>query len=217
LLFHRDDGIVVVNEVTRTSNGVGKAGVVRKTAMAVSKGMTLAEYLDSAESLLPQELVDGVLHVADAPLVPHQLAVRDFLIALASHVQERDLGEVVPAPMDIILDPARPLVVQPDLLFVSNERRSIMTDKIDGAPDLVLEVLSPHPRVGRMQQRVEWFAQYGVRECWLYQQDQRRLAVLVLKNRSVAERRIFNRPDPIHSDVLPDFHRTLDDVLRWTY
>lgn len=51
--------------------------------------------------------------------------------------------------------------------FISNQRRDIITDRFWGAPDMVLEVMSPNPRIGDVQERVEWFCEYGVRECWL--------------------------------------------------
>ena len=49
-------------------------------------------------------------------------------------------------------------------------RRPTLVPSIGGAPDLVIEVLSPMPRVGRIEDRLKWFAQYGVRECWLVHQ-----------------------------------------------
>ena len=64
------------------------------------------------------------------------------------------IGEVLPAPMDVVLDYANALVVQPDLLFVSNDRREIITDRVYGAPDMVVEVLSPRPRIGKLDERV---------------------------------------------------------------
>jgi Uma2 family endonuclease len=49
----------------------------------------------------------------------------------------------------------------------------IVTDRVWGPPDLVLEVLSPRPRIGTLQERIDWFSRYGVRECWLVHQDAR--------------------------------------------
>jgi len=129
--------------------------------------MTTSEYFQTPETVLPRELAFGVLRVADSPVVSHQRVVRDLTIALTAFVRERRLGEVLPAPMDVILDRERDLAVQPDLLFVASHRDAIVGDEILGPPDLVVEVLSPNPRVGRLDERVEWLARYGVRECWL--------------------------------------------------
>jgi Uma2 family endonuclease len=177
--------------------------------------MTLGEYLNTPESVLPTELAGGVLRVADAPLVSHQAVVIDFLMALMSHVRAESSGEVWIAPLDVILDPDRPLVVQPDLLFVSNERRHIVTDRIHGAPDMVLEVLSPHPRIGRLNEHIDWFARYGVRECWLYHQGDRALTIIGFTDGKVAERVTINSMTPIRSAVLPGFQRTTGSIVRW--
>jgi Uma2 family endonuclease len=98
------------------------------------------------------------LRVAESPLPRHQAVVFDLGLALAEHVRERRLGEVWLAPLDVILDAERSLIIQPDLFFVSNERGHIMRDRVRGAPDLVVEVLSPNPRIGKLGERIEWFA-----------------------------------------------------------
>jgi Uma2 family endonuclease len=178
--------------------------------------MTTTEYLNTPETVNPQELVYGVLRVADAPAPSHQAAVGDLFLALAAHVRHEQSGEVWLSPIDVILDAARALVVQPDLLFISNERREIVDDRIRGAPDLVIEVLSPNPRIGHLEERVAWFAQYGVRECWLLHQFARRLEVLVFASGQVSERRLFDESALIRSTVLPGFQQTLGSILRWT-
>jgi len=126
--------------------------------------MTLLDYFNTPETVLPQELVDGALHVRDAPSVSHQRAVLKFAIALQAHVERNGLGEIFVAPVDVILDPDRPLVLQPDVLFLSAERCDLIEDRLYGAPDLVLEILSPHPRIGRLDERIGWFAEFGVPE-----------------------------------------------------
>lgn len=178
--------------------------------------MTTKEYLETPETVLPQELIYGVLRAADAPLPRHQAAVADFFWALAAHVRERQLGEMWLSPIDVILDEARALVLQPDLLFISNERRGILTDRIRGAPDMVLEILSPNPRIGRLGERIGWFAEYGVRECWLLHQSERRLEILQFAERAISERASFDDSTAIQSAVLPDFHLTVSSILRWS-
>jgi Uma2 family endonuclease len=117
------------------------------------------------------------------------------------------------SPIDVILDRSKALVVQPDLLFIANDRSHIVTDRIYGAPDLVIEVLSPQPRIGRLDDRVSWFAQYGVRECWLLRQDEVVLDVLTLANGRVLADTRYTRYAPLHSTVLPDFRLSLNEIL----
>lgn len=178
--------------------------------------MTTKEYLETPETVLPQELIYGVIRAADAPLPRHQAAVADFFRALDAHVRERQLGEMWLSAIDVILDEARALVLQPDLLFISNERRGILTDRIRGAPDMVLEILSPHPRIGRLGERIGWFAEYGVRECWLLHQSERRLDILQFAERAISQRSSFGDDTAIQSAVLPDFHLTIGSILRWS-
>lgn len=177
--------------------------------------MTTAEYLATPETVLPRELAYGALRVADAPTTLHQRVVLDFALALAPYVRERQLGEVLLAPTDVILDAAAALVVQPDLIFVSLERSHIVGDRIDGAPDLAIEVLSPHPRIGQLEERVGWFAKYGVRECWLADTVDKSIVVLTLDSRGVAGRTMHRGADPIQTRVIEGLRITPLSVLGW--
>ena len=175
--------------------------------------MTVDDYFNTPETLKPMELAFGVLRAAEAPSPRHQSAVLHFCLALERHVRERQLGRIWLSPLDVVLDEWKALIVQPDLMFISNEREWIVRDRVRGAPDLVVEVLSPHPRIGATEERVGWFAEYGVRECWLIHQDRREVAVIEFADRRLGERRLFHARDPIASDVLPEFSRSLDDIL----
>ena len=176
--------------------------------------MTTSEYLQTEETVLPRELAYGILRVADSPSAMHQRVVRELTVALTLFARERGSGEVLPAPMDVILDFDAALVVQPDLLFVTDNRGDIVRDRIYGAPDLVIEVLSPHPRIGRLEERIGWFAKYGVRECWLVDLPARAVAVLLLGAGGVAERRVFTGDQPIASHVLAGLSVTPAAILR---
>jgi Uma2 family endonuclease len=182
--------------------------------MAPAPAMTVDEYLQTPESTLPQELAYGVWRVAEAPTVRHQCAVFAFGVALDGHVRRRGLGCVYLAPVDVVLDRSRHLVVQPDLVLVSHDRLEIVSDRIWGAPDLALEVLSPRPRIGELRERLGWFATYGVRECWLLHQDDRVVEVVELAGGQVANRRRFAEDAAIESALLPDWHETLAGVLE---
>jgi Uma2 family endonuclease len=178
--------------------------------------MTIAEYLETPETTLPRELAYGVMRVADAPVVRHQRIVRDLTILMTVHAREHRAGEVLPAPIDVILDRDANLVVQPDIVFVSAEREEIVADRIHGAPDLVVEVLSPHPRIGRLHEKIEWFARYGVKECWLVDLPRRQVAVLAFAGGRIASRRgLFSGAEPVASAIMPSFRLTPFDLFGY--
>ena len=113
-----------------------------------AKPTWLKEYFETPETSLPQELVWGVVREAAAPTAAHQRAVGALYIRLSQHLRETGAGEAWLAPLDVVLDVEQNLVVQPDLSVVLTENADIVTDRIWGAPDLVVDVMSPGPRVG---------------------------------------------------------------------
>jgi Uma2 family endonuclease len=168
--------------------------------------LTTSEYLQTAESLRVQELIFGTLRVEDSPTFRHQHLLLELAVLMRVFVGQHKLGTVCIAPLDVILDPARALIVQPDLFFVSNDRHHLITDRVWGAPDLVVEVMSPHPRIGKIDDRVRYYQEYGVRECWLLHQLSKDVEVLRLQRQAYApERRTFSDVQRIESSVLPGF------------
>ena len=181
--------------------------------MALTKLMTVNDYAHTVETVQPMEIVFGALRMAQAPTPRHLWAVRALAGALDRHVRSRRLGQVLLAPIDVVLDEGHALVVQPDLVFVSSERASIVNHYVHGAPDLIVEVLSPNPRIGRTDERIQWFAECGVRECWLLHQSRREVAVVEFSNRRIASRRLYHAFEEIRSNVLRDLHETPGGLL----
>jgi Uma2 family endonuclease len=177
--------------------------------------MTTEEYLRTPETVLPRELALGTLRVADAPTISHQRVVGELFIALAEQVRQRKLGDVLIAPIDVVLDAHANLVVQPDLLFVSHARREVIGDRVLGAPDLVIEVLSPYPRIGHLEEKMGWYAKYGVRECWLASLARKEVAVLSFEDGAIARRALFARGQRIASAILGELDLVPINVFGW--
>ena len=156
--------------------------------------MTTAEYLATPESMLPAQLEHGQLMVREAPTIWHQDAVGTLYLALRAHLAESGEGKTWVAPVDVVLDYERSLVVQPDVVVVAAANLSIVTSRINGAPDLVVEVLSPKPRVGQIHEKLSWYARYGVRECWVVHLDGPRMEVLTFGEGTVRGRRDPRQP-----------------------
>jgi Uma2 family endonuclease len=130
--------------------------------------MTADEYLyDTEETNRARELAYGMVREPPAPFFSHQSLVLRVAKVWSDHVEPRGLGNVAVAPIDVVLDRDRALIVQPDVLFVSTDRLSIIRNQVWGAPDLVAEVLSDSTRNRDRGEKLEWYRQYGVRECWL--------------------------------------------------
>ena len=175
--------------------------------------LTTDEYLRTAETKLPQELVYGFVRDAPAPSSGHQWAVGEIFTCLRTHLTQHGIGRVWMSPIDVVLDREQDLVVQPDLIVVLNDRQHIVDDRIWGAPDLVVEVMSPRPRIGRLDERLAWFAKYGVRECWLARPTIRQIEVISFADGAATERRVFAPQESLSSIVLPLLKTTPESIL----
>jgi Uma2 family endonuclease len=166
--------------------------------------VTTDEYLHSYETNRPRELAYGIVREPPAPFFSHQNVVLTIARRLADHVERAALGIVAVAPLDVVLDAGRSLIVQPDVLFVSTKRTSIIRDQVWGAPDLAVEVLSPGTAAHDRTEKLGWYRQYGVRECWLVDPAVSRITVFDFTGGSPTFR-AFAPPDPVRSVVLADF------------
>jgi Uma2 family endonuclease len=170
----------------------------------MTKRVSVDDYLALAEQLRPHELVWGVVREPPAPKYGHQSVVGRVFYELETHVRARDLGVVCVAPLDVILDLQRGLVLQPDVLFVSRERTHIIRHQVWGAPDLVVEVVSRRTVIRDRTTKVSWYRRYGVRECWILDPSRRTFVVADLTRRGRSGFRFFKGDDPVKSVVLPD-------------
>ena len=131
----------------------------------VSK-LTYEEYLLFPEDGRLHELVDGDHCVTPAPTPRHQFILSNLHVALGRHVIERDLGRVAGAPFDVVLSDVD--VVQPDLFYLSHERLDRLREtRLDGAPDLVVEVVSESTRKRDEILKRRLYEQHGAREYWV--------------------------------------------------
>lgn len=171
--------------------------------------MTLYEYFQTPESVLPQELIHGVVRVAESPSPIHQHIVGNLFLAMHSHLTRYGLGKPWLAPLDVVLDADAPLVVQPDLFVILNCSAAVVQDRVYGPPDVVIEVLSPRPRIGELAERLEWFRDYGVREVWLVHQLTGHVNVLRYQDRRLNSETSHSREERIESGVLPEFEYSM--------
>jgi len=181
--------------------------------MASSSSMTTKEYLYTDETNLPRELAHGMVREPPAPFFSHQQVALKIARLLADHVEAGQLGQVGIAPIDVVLDADSALVVQPDVLFVATERLSIIRNQVWGAPDLVVEVISPGTAAHDTGEKLTWYRQYGVREYWLVEPADVRVTVIGFDG-PAATIQIARLPDGIvRSAVVEGFSRLASALL----
>lgn len=143
--------------------------------------MTLEEFLALPEGT-PCQLMGGeVVMMTPAPTPYHQIVSRRLEFALLRFVEERELGQVFYAPLDVVLSEGD--VLQPDLLFVARERESIIgPERVEGAPDLVVEILSPGTAYDDLRRKYRIYERSGVCEYWIVDPVAKRVEVFRNEN-----------------------------------
>jgi Uma2 family endonuclease len=131
-----------------------------------SPRMTYQDLLRLPDDLLRHELIDGEHFMSPAPAVKHQRIVVNLTRILSTFVRAHGLGEVLVGPVDVLFSEHD--VVEPDVLYVAASHEDRLRERyIAGAPDLVIEVLSPSTRgYDRIKKRRLYEAQ-GVPEYWI--------------------------------------------------
>lgn len=166
--------------------------------------MSVSDYLHTPETNEPEELRYGWLVREATPTATHQLVMSDIHAALSSYVREHRLGCVV-AHLDVILDEELRLVVQPDLLVVLNERRHILREKVWGAPNLTVEILSPGNRSHDRVRKLAWYRDYGVQEYWIVDPVELTIEVFDLEADPPPEPHVYGEADVLGSRVIEGF------------
>jgi Uma2 family endonuclease len=175
--------------------------------------LTFEDFLLFPDDGKQHELIDGEHFVTPAPHLRHQRVSQNLFVLLHAHVRENGLGQVFYAPVDVVLTPFD--VVEPDLLFVATGRLAILGANVEGAPDLVVEILSPSTRRRDEVLKRDLYDFGGVREYWLVDIE----AASIKAYRREGER--FARPqvltaadgDALRSPLLPGLEIALSQVF----
>jgi Uma2 family endonuclease len=182
---------------------------------APSSQLTYEDYLLFPDDGKRHEIIEGDHYVTPAPKTIHQRASFNLALALGAFVKRHSLGLVLTAPCDVLLSDEN--VVQPDLLFVSTARASIVTeDNIRGAPDLVVEIISETTRKKDEVTKRKLYERFGVQEYWLLDPE---LETVKIFRR---ERQVFGRAlelskeanDVLTTDLLPGFDLAITAIFE---
>jgi Uma2 family endonuclease len=180
--------------------------------MSAQPILTYDDYIALPEDGPRYELYDGRLIVMPPTSPCHQAVIVNLFIAVAGHVWRHGLGDVCPAPIDVLL--SRITVLQPDLVYLDAAGPGLLTEgPIVGTPTLVVEVLAPPTDAWDRGVKQALYARYGVPYYWIVDPTARSIQVLRLGGESYE---VVARLDEGARAALPPLAGlTLDPAAVW--
>ena len=158
------------------------------------------------------ELLNGELMMVPAPNIKHQSILIRLGRELSRFTAEHGLGEVYVAPVDVVLSDTD--VVQPDVLFISRAREHTITDEnVRGAPDLVIEILSPSTADRDVGYKHDLYSRHGVLEYWIVDPMAQTVAVHRQRGGRLELAGTFGRRDSLGTTLLEGLQLDLDDIF----
>lgn len=181
------------------------------TPVLENKKYTYEDYLKIADDKR-YELIDGELIMTPSPITRHQRISRKIEFVIEKFVADNNLGEVFDAPYDVYLDEEN--VVQPDILFVSRGRLSIIGEKnIQGSPDMVIEIVSENSAYRDIVQKKNLYARFGVKEYWIVIPETEEIEIYMLEENHYQLYKTYRKNESLESPVLKGLRMELNNIL----
>ena len=179
---------------------------------AEKKKYTVDDYLLLEEGA-PFQLINYDLVMSPSPTPAHQtISLRISSLILHFLDKTNNLGIVLPAPLDVKFDDGN--VLQPDVLYISAERKQeLVKDRIEGAPDLVIEILSPSNAYYDLRQKKDIYERYGVKEYIIVDPIAFSAESYVLQNDAYQLHRKAEKNGHLESFVLPGLSFELEKIF----
>jgi Uma2 family endonuclease len=176
---------------------------------------TYDDFLHFPDDGKRHEIIDGEHHVTPSPNTKHQVIVGNLYLLLATYLKAHAIGAVFLAPFDVLFSDRD--IVEPDLLYISRERSSVITDQhVRGAPDLIVEILSPGTRrIDEIEKR-SLYETFGVNEYWVVDPELETIRI----DRRVEGAFVFSgeliagKGDELTTPLLPGFSVKLVEVFK---
>ncbi len=160
------------------------------------------------------ELINGEIVKRASPNTPHQRTSFKLSVKFGVYNEAKNVGEFFTAPYDVYFDPTT-AGVQPDILFVSNERNFIIKEGngIVGVPDLIVELVSPGSVDKDRSVKKEVYERFAVKEYWIVDIRYQSVEVYRMENNRYRLFSFAEKTGTITSSVLPDFSLDVEKIF----
>lgn len=160
----------------------------------------------------PYQLIGGKFVMTPAPSTYHQSISMRLELKLATFVLEKDLGMVYDAPIDVYLGEKD--TYQPDIIFIAKDRLHIIEpEKIKGAPDLVIEILSPSTAYYDLKVKFKVYAKQRVKEYWIVDPNDQSIEVYQGEEGNFKQLQRIEKEGKVESKVLSGFEVDMNDIF----
>ena len=165
---------------------------------------TYDEYVAMPDDGKHYEIVNGVLYMTPSPSWSHQEIVLEIASYLRNHFRVTGEGGVFVAPIDVELAPNT--VFQPDVVvLLKTSQKKLKERHIVGAPDLVVEVVSPSSETHDRYRKIAAYSRAGVPEYWIVGPDSRTVEVLTLESGEYHSQGVYRGKATLPSQIVPEF------------
>lgn len=155
------------------------------------------------------ELIDGELYMMAAPGTKHQRLVKEFTYQIESYIRRKNGScEVFPSPFAVFLNADNEIYVEPDVSVICDKNK--LTDKgCSGAPDWIIEVVSPSSRTMDYYRKLIQYEKAGVREYWIADPDKNRVVVYDFAHNEVSD---YTFSDKVKAGIYDDFEIDFSEI-----
>jgi Uma2 family endonuclease len=160
----------------------------------------------------PYQLMGGTLVMTPVSSTYHQIISMKLEVRLANFVIEKDLGIILNAPIDVYFEETE--TYQPDIIFISKDKLHIIEpQRINGAPDIVIEILSPSTAYYDLRKKLKIYEKHGVREYWIVDPESKSVEVHENKESKFRIVQEVEGEGKVKSSVLEGFEVELKDIF----
>jgi len=173
--------------------------------------LTYEDYITLPNDRNRYEILEGELIVTPSPTFKHQEVSRNLLLILHYHIKKNNLGKIVAAPMDVILEDTT--VAQPDIIFISKEKYRFVTKRgIECAPDLLVEILSPSSKRYDRVSKMQIYGKHSVTWYWIVDPDSSTVEEYRIEKGNYVLAGTYQKSDTFAPELFPDLKIELSQV-----
>ncbi|MEW6447339.1 MAG: Uma2 family endonuclease [Bacillota bacterium] len=185
---------------------------LQETASTIEKTCTYEDYRKLPEGA-PYQLIGGEFVLTPAPGTYHQIIAMRLGVQMVNFVSSEERGIVLFAPVDVYLEETE--TYQPDIIFIARERMEIIEPaRVNGAPDLVVEILSPATAYYDLRKKYKVYEKSGVKEYWIVDPEEKSVQVFVLTDGKFALDQDVAGQGAVSSRLLEGFTVSLESIFK---